>query len=379
MQSALTSQEFEENEARKGQLLNLVASGEAILFVGAGSSARLHYATWSKLLETLEEIAAGCSGNFVADPSRRNNNPLEYAKHVKDAIVAATGSADRYYNCLMQLYGDREPQYDDFHTALVLLPFKGIITTNYDPILDMALLASNDRFSGDPWVIVDKGAARSISQVILAFDDTSYSRRVVHLHGRFNDPSSLILTSGDYLAAYGISPTHSLTSNQPLEPKWTLHRKLLWSLLATRRVVFIGFSMADPYLKLMLELVGNDLWRWEQSIHFAIMATRRDDSDSMRNIRMEYRGKFGLDIVFYDDEARDHRGLDTIVSEMMQRCDIDLSRRIIDVDREYDSGAGRQQSVTQPRPVETQEQSVGIDWLTRNNRKFINRILSRGA
>ena len=37
---------------------------------------------------------------------------------------------------------------------------------------------------------------------------------------------------------------------------WTLHRKLLWAVLATRRVVFIGFSMEDPYFDNMLETVS---------------------------------------------------------------------------------------------------------------------------
>ena len=41
-----TSKEWDKNEERKHELIELVASGEAVLMVGAGSSARVGYVTW---------------------------------------------------------------------------------------------------------------------------------------------------------------------------------------------------------------------------------------------------------------------------------------------------------------------------------------------
>ena len=41
-----TPEERDENEERKRELIELVASGEAVLIVGAGSSVRVRYVTW---------------------------------------------------------------------------------------------------------------------------------------------------------------------------------------------------------------------------------------------------------------------------------------------------------------------------------------------
>ena len=55
-----TPEERDENEERKRELIELVASGEAILIVGAGSSARVRYVTWEGLLDELENLANRC-------------------------------------------------------------------------------------------------------------------------------------------------------------------------------------------------------------------------------------------------------------------------------------------------------------------------------
>ena len=75
---------------------------------------------------------------------------------------------------------------------------------------------------------------------------------VLHLHGLHSAPDRLILGAEHYARAYG----HDLSSaNADLR---TLPRKIIWTLLATRPVLFVGFSMADPFFTKTLELVGGD-------------------------------------------------------------------------------------------------------------------------
>ena len=52
-----TPDERDENEERKRELIELVASGEAMLIVGAGSSARVGYVTWNRLMDELEKFS----------------------------------------------------------------------------------------------------------------------------------------------------------------------------------------------------------------------------------------------------------------------------------------------------------------------------------
>ena len=56
-QGIFTPKELDENLKRKHELIELVASGEAVLIVGAGSSARVGYPDWPDLLKKLEELA----------------------------------------------------------------------------------------------------------------------------------------------------------------------------------------------------------------------------------------------------------------------------------------------------------------------------------
>ena len=137
-QEIFTPEERDENEERKRELIDLVASGEAIFIVGAGSSARVGYVTWDGLLEELENLANRCGEGL--DQTRKGDE-LAYAEDIKLHIKNATGDLSRYYALLQNLFSPKEPPFEDFHRKLVSLPFRGILTTNYDTVLEDALLA----------------------------------------------------------------------------------------------------------------------------------------------------------------------------------------------------------------------------------------------
>src|SRR5215207_2897922 len=138
-QPIFDAKELDANEKRKATLFDLVCTNETVLLVGAGSSASLGYDTLLKLLEKLEDLAVECDGSFRRDERRRTEQQLEYARDIKQHIKEHTGSLDRYHALISSSYGPRTPQCDDFHRTLVGLPFKGILTTNYDPVLEAAL------------------------------------------------------------------------------------------------------------------------------------------------------------------------------------------------------------------------------------------------
>jgi hypothetical protein len=104
---------------------------------------------------------------------------------------------------------------------------------------------------------------------------------------------------------------------------WTLHRKLLWSILATRRVVFVGFSMDDPYFNKMLETVSTDLWVRNKSIHFAIMGISpeniKDSKDKADNLKLKY----GVETVFYEVFDGSHHRLYELVDEIYKESKVE--------------------------------------------------------
>ena len=246
-----TPKEQNENEERKRELIELVASGEAVLIVGAGSSARVGYVTWEGLLKELEDLANECGCDFEKDEEKRVRKPLEYAEDIKSHIRNKTGDLGRYYALLYELFQPNAQGYDEFHRLLVDLPFRGILTTNYDTVLEAALSGKKieAKLEGEEIPPIDEiplvigpDAPRLIHEFLLSQNnDPHIPQRIAHLHGTYRYRESIILSFKDYVKNYGLRVDQT-GEDRGNEDGWTFHRKLLWAVLATRRVVFCRFQ-----------------------------------------------------------------------------------------------------------------------------------------
>ena len=317
----LTPEEQDENTERTLELIELVASEEAVLIVGAGSSRRVSYLDWQGLLKELEALAHKCGDDFDPNDGKRVNDPLAYAEDIKSYICEQRGNLDRYYAFLQNLFSPKTPPCEVFHKCLVSLPFRGILTTNYDNVLEAALGEIEPSSAYDNSLVIDDGSAGRVHEFLMAMSDRSIIRRIAHLHGKFDHANSIILSIEDYKHAYGLSLTDEDDELQQ-QITWTLHRKLLWAILATRRVVFVGFSMNDPYLNKMLETVSADLWKWDKSIHFAIMSISPGSAEDSKDKAEGLKSEYGVDTVFYEDSDDLHQGLNDIIVQIAKSCGI---------------------------------------------------------
>ena len=367
-----TSEERDENTERGRELIELVRSEEAILIVGAGSSKRVGYPDWPGLLSQLESVANRWSDGFKPDTVKREDDPLAYAEDIKSYICEQKNGLKRYYASLDQLFEGKDSRCKNFHKRLVLLPFRGILTTNYDIVLEAALDEVGQPSTPDISLVINKDSAGQVDKFLRGLSDASAPRRIAHLHGRYDNPQNIILSSNDYQKAYGIVVDKDISelklpsANQvQIGSEWTLHRKLLWAVLATRRVVFVGFSMKDPYFEKMLETVSEDLWRWDKSIHFAIMSISPEDAEDLKDKAERLKSEYGVDTVFYEDFDNSHRGLDHIVAEISERC-ADKDQPPID-------------AVEGQPPIDIVEGQPPIDedvldWLEQTNQRMEGRI-----
>ncbi len=316
-QEIFTPEERDENEERKRELIELVVSGEAVLMVGAGSSARVGYVTWDGLLEELENLANRCGDGL---DQGRKNDPLIYAEDIKSHIHYKTGSLRRYHDFLYTSFKQKSPPFDDFHKKLVSLPFRGILTTNYDTVLEAALGDLEHESATDNSLVIDENSAGRVHEFLMTMNnDKRMTRRIAHLHGTFNPANSIILSIEDYKDAYGLNPTGE-EDEKKNESK--LRFRLLWAVLATRRVVFVGFSMDDPYLNKILETVSEDLWTWNKSTHFAIMSISSKNAEKSKGKSERLNDEYGVSTVFYEDSNNSHQGLDQIVDEIDAVCKV---------------------------------------------------------
>lgn len=326
-QEIFTPDERNENLKRKRELIDLVASGEAVLIVGAGSSARVGYVTWDGLMEKLEELAIQCGEGFDTDNLKRKEKPLEYAEDIKSHISDRRGSLRRYHDTLYDLFKQKSPPFDDFHKMLVSLPFRGILTTNYDTVLEAALGVIDVESASDNSLIIDEGSGARVHEFLMSMNnDKRITKRIAHLHGKFDPVNSIILSIEDYKRAYGLNLADE-ENHQQNESK--LRFRLLWAVLATRRVVFVGFSMDDPYLNKILETVSEDLWRWNKSTHFAIMSISPKDAEDSKDKAKMLDMEYGVSTVFYEDVDGSHKGLEQIIEEIIEVCEI-RSQPVVD-------------------------------------------------
>lgn len=288
-----------ENQANLDAYTDLVKTlrgGGAIALIGAGSSARVGYPVWSKLLALMaEEI-------------------LRHRPLVKDELTQLAGVEDQlwraeeyrrllgpnhYAALIRQIFGPKDVTVERFHELLVQLPFRHVLTTNYDPVLEDA----HTRALRLPARRVEWRDQADVQEFIQKLGDPAgHSRRYVYLHGRYNDPESLVLTESDY-------------SNHYYMRADTLPK--LWSLMATQRVVFIGFSLSDLDLMALFRLVKGQLGHGAPR-HFAVLAldSRKDSSVERRRLTEKY----GIEPVFYP-WSENHGALVDLVEKLVRDTD----------------------------------------------------------
>jgi hypothetical protein len=314
--SLFTSEELEYNTKLRTELFNLISSGDSILFVGSGLSMSVGFPSWDGLLKQLETLALSVGTGFVVDNNMRENDPLLYAdkikKHFSDNSLLA-----RYYNKLHEIFEKKKPNnFRDSHKKLVRLPFPIILTTNYDTVLSDALLQvqSEDKkpLDSDLCFPVNDETRPLMSKFLMALHKSlDFPKKVAHLHGYFSRQNELVLTKSDYEKCYNIS-----LDGQAEKQNLSLHFLVLWSLMATRRIVFFGFGMNDPYLKLLLENVCRDLWQWERPTHINVAPIESSSAKASIDDAKKLREEFGVDTFFYENGDGTFKELEELITEL---------------------------------------------------------------
>jgi SIR2-like domain len=299
-------------------MFDLIASHEAIAFIGAGFSADL-YPPWKTLLQKLRN-EANKFGRFDPPEGLTEDDPLLFADEIQRHFKRRDGDLDRYYQILGQQFTLTETGCTPNHERLVCLPFKGYVTTNYDQSLETALIrGGNPRPDCGVAVKKNNKDAHKVSEFLLSLDDPKRSQRVAHLHGVDDVTEEIILSASDYQEAYGFEPARNGETLAPSgRNEWTLHRKIVWALLATRRVIFFGFSFTDPYVNQILRDVTVDLWSAGEARHFALAPLDQSIINAAESRQREFL-EYGVQVVFYDNLGAKHVELTKLIEEAVQR------------------------------------------------------------
>ncbi|MDD3621159.1 MAG: SIR2 family protein [Methanofollis sp.] len=292
-------------------LISLLREQKGVLMVGAGSSAIVGYPLWKELIEEL-------GNKFTPEPSETSSEDLVKDSDKIKENISQSGRLSEYYKFIDRIFQPRHDSdnFTDFHCTLLKLGFCGITTTNYDEVLEYAAGAAYEGegyLRCDPIDLCDESKRYRVHEYLRSLSPDNPHNKILHLHGCHTNPQGIILTEEDYLKKYGMmNPDTSSTKGRTLD---TLHRKVIWSLLVMHSLVFVGFSMDDPFFMNTLEIVQKDFSLDSDPVHFAIMGYSSDDERD--EIERKLRSK-GIQTVFYyapkdENGIADHGGLQNLV------------------------------------------------------------------
>ena len=273
-----------DNNKAFSELASSLRNHQVTAMVGAGISAACGYPTWDKLLDILHKKSR------ANEITRLHKDILWRAEEYRQRL-----GEKRYRRLLSQLFQPRLDSKDDVVRTLVRLPFRHFLTTNYDDTLARAHRGTR---SSQRLCVIDWSDEDAVRRFITGLGDPEQPRHCVHLHGRFTHPESIVLTDTDYTTRYA---------------RTTLTTRKLFAVLATQRVLFVGFSLEDPDLANILREVNAALGS-EEPRHFALLPLDRDNDDP-RILRPRLRRKFGIDPIFYPS-TDDHQLLQVVLDRL---------------------------------------------------------------
>lgn len=271
--------------------------------VGAGSSARVGYPTWNRFLEKLEsEIRRFRPGmEQELESLAGEKDPLWRAQEYRRLL-----GPDSYNAVIREEFGPEDGRFDNFHQELVSIPFSHILTTNYDNVLPSAHFAAH----GKPAHAIIWKNGSDVREFIEKLNNDKYSRRYVFLHGRFNDPDSIILTEEDYRNSY-VSDSSFIMR--------------LYAILALQRIVFIGFSLADIDLLAIFRQIKTHAGPGRPR-HFALLP--RQSTENIASQRRKLIEKYGIQPIYYS-WSEDHSELGRMISKLAANLPIPSKNKVL--------------------------------------------------
>jgi len=207
-----------------GELAHAVRSRKCILFAGSGLSSAAGYPTWGEMVLRLVEKAR--------EIPRAKTQGLDELVEKKDWFSLAefarmTLTPYDFGQVLKAMFGSTA-QPSHAHELIARTDFRGIITTNYDRLLEITLTrVRNDLPSAFTTKGIDAMAVALFAPELFIYK----------MHGDIGEPSSIVLTASDYDRMILFSP-HS--------------RSFLHGAMLNYTLLFVGYSLSDPDFQLVL-------------------------------------------------------------------------------------------------------------------------------
>ena len=283
------------NEYVLGRLRELLATEQAVAFVGAGASAGL-YPLWDGLIRQLADEAV--KRGLASDADRATwlriapHSPQQAVRGIKDRLGRSV-----YGAVLAGIFGYRTGEdgkpFTSIQRLLLELPFRGYVTTNYDPGLLEARAAVRPGVRATGYATwQDADAVRRWQTGEVFGEPQAYP--VLYAHGIFEKSDTIVLGAGEYREAYRPGAFRELVGN-------------LWS---QGHLVFVGFSFSDAWFNVVAEQVLGLTARQAagEPRHIAVLGLSADEEYSLE-LRGVFRDAYDSEVLLYPVQVIERDGI----------------------------------------------------------------------
>jgi hypothetical protein len=221
-------------KAAIAELKAAIAKKRFGIYVGAGASIAGGLPSWSGLLKDMLDLLKKVPQHdprIVADGKKALKDPANYLA-VASVLRQALGNTFEDY--FSQKFGKNAGQPAEVHRAVVRLPYQVVVTTNYDWLLERAYTEMT-KGKDIPITLTYEQAGD------IAYQFTQGNPFIIKAHGDAGlNPQEIVLSEQDYRKLIH----HALG-----------YRSVMQTIFTTTTFLFVGTSMTDPDLKLMLSFV----------------------------------------------------------------------------------------------------------------------------
>lgn len=253
-------------------LIGEIASRRCIFVLGAGTSAGAHSADgkkrppdWISLLSILLGKVPHADDRKQAQEMINKEKFLDAAQIIRDHI-----NESDFNNTIINEF--QTPNYKEtrVHGLILDLDPKIIITTNYDQIFELYSTRFGSHSGYNPWRYHDSDGVMN--------DIRSPRRVILKVHGCVTNPAKVVLTRADYFNARRSASEYF---------------GLLDALFLTQTLLFVGSSLSDPDIQLLLE--NANISARSVHPHYAVVPKGRHDS-----IKKAIKATYNVELLEYD-------------------------------------------------------------------------------
>lgn len=266
-------------------LVDTVRRRECVLFVGAGLSQAAGLPGWKGLFP---RIFNWCQRNGITIPDREpleeligQGNLLLAAGTIKDAIGEVL-----FRRLLVDIFDDPNVSPTATHLLLPKIPFTAVLTSNYDKLLETAYA----RHTRMPQVITHTDTA----ELMAALQGRRFY--LLKVHGTIDQIGTIILGNRSY---------RDLMHGNAA---YTEHLKTVFR---TRTVLFAGFSLSDPDLRLLLDQ-EQVLAKGNTNMHFALINT----GEFNPHVKNELERDYNISLIPYEPTNEYHPEVEEFFNEL---------------------------------------------------------------